>query len=70
MCLAYPGKIIKIKKGRGQVSFGGVVKSVNIQLVDGLKAGDWVNVHAGFAIQKLSKKDAREVLKLYGKSTD
>lgn len=68
MCLAYPGKITKIEKNYALVDFDGVVKKINIQMVDKLKIGDYVNVHAGFAIQKLTKKDASEVLKIYGKS--
>lgn len=68
MCLAYPGKVIKIKNKKAIVDFGGIIKEVNIELVDALKIGDYVNVHAGFAIQKLSQKDASKVLKLYGKS--
>jgi len=70
MCLAYPGKVIKIKNNQAVVDFNGIIKSVNIELVDDLKIGDYVNVHAGFAISKLTQKDAQEVLKLYGKTID
>lgn len=72
MCLAYPGKIIKIEKNYAQVDFGGLIKKINIQLLEKPKIGDYVNVHAGFAIQKLTKKDASEVLKIfrYEKSAD
>lgn len=65
MCLAYPGKVIKIKKKYALVDFDGIIKKVNVELVDNLKFGDYVNVHAGFAIQKLTQKDAKEVLKFY-----
>jgi hydrogenase expression/formation protein HypC len=65
MCLAYPGKIIKIKKNYAIVDFDGIIKEVNIELIPRPKVGDYINVHAGFAIQKLAKKDAQEVLKLY-----
>jgi len=66
MCLAFPGKIEKIKGQKAIVDFNGIKREVNISLVK-VKVGDWVNVHAGFAIQKLSKKDAFFILKAYEK---
>lgn len=63
MCLAIPGKIVSKKNEQSIVDFDGVRKEINTLLVKA-KKGDWVLVHAGFAIQKLSQKDAREVLKL------
>lgn len=65
MCLAIPGKIISSKNDHALVNFNGIKKEVNISLVKA-KKGDWVIVHTGFAIQKLSKESAFEVLKLYG----
>ena len=66
MCLAIPGKIISINKEGDQavVNFEGIEKEVNIDLVRTAKAGEYLIVHAGFAIQKLSAKDAKDVLKL------
>lgn len=70
MCLAIPGKIIKIKNGKASVQYGkGVVNQANISLVD-VKVGDYVLVHAGFAIQVLEKKDALETLKLWKQVLD
>lgn len=65
MCLAIPGKIKSINKKthHAKVSFNGVEKEVNCELVK-VKKGDYVIVHAGFAIQKLNQKEARETLKL------
>jgi hydrogenase expression/formation protein HypC len=51
MCLAIPGKIVKIKGQMAEADFQGVRKDINISLVD-VKIGDWVIVHAGFAIEK------------------
>jgi hydrogenase expression/formation protein HypC len=67
MCLAIPGKIIEIdsKKEHATVDYGeGTRRKANITLVDA-KIGDYVLVHAGFAIQVLDKKEARETLKLF-----
>lgn len=64
MCLAIPGKIISIGADkRAEVDFGGVVRAAQLDLLPAAKKGDYVIVHAGFAIQKLSPKDARETLK-------
>lgn len=68
MCLAIPGKIKSINKEthHAKVSFNGIEKDVNCELVE-VKKGDYVVVHAGFAIQKLGKQDASEILALFDK---
>ncbi len=66
MCLAIPGKIKSIDKKTNValVDFDGVERDVNISLVKA-KKGDYVIVHAGFAIQKLEKREASETIKLF-----
>ena len=67
MCLAIPGKIVQIdsKKEYATVDYGGGTKRrANITLVQ-VKKGDYVLVHAGFAIQVLDKKEAHETLALF-----
>jgi hydrogenase expression/formation protein HypC len=67
VCLAIPGKIIKIdsKNNQAVVDYGsGTKRTANISLVKG-KIGDYVLVHAGFAIQVLRRKEARETLALF-----
>ena len=65
MCLAIPARILEIKENKAQVDFGGgVSREVNVMLVDA-KVGDYVLVHAGYAIQVLDKKEAKETLKLW-----
>ncbi|MBS7655938.1 HypC/HybG/HupF family hydrogenase formation chaperone [Candidatus Bathyarchaeota archaeon] len=65
MCLAIPAKIISISGVTAKVDFGGnTIKEVDVSLVDA-KIGDYVLVHAGYAIQVLNKKDAEETLKLW-----
>ena len=58
MCLAVPAKIIKIKKNISEIESMGVIKEVDITLVPDAKIGDYVIVHAGFAIQIIDKKEA------------
>ncbi|MFZ2975746.1 MAG: HypC/HybG/HupF family hydrogenase formation chaperone [Candidatus Moraniibacteriota bacterium] len=60
MCLAIPGKILKIKNQLAEVDFRGVKKEINISIVD-VKVGDYVMVHAGFAIEKMEKDNVEEV---------
>lgn len=66
MCLAIPGKIVSINKQQAVVDFDGVQKKINLALVEA-KKGDYVIVHAGFAIGKLDEDEAQETLKAYGK---
>ena len=58
MCLAIPAKIIKINKKTATVETLGVRKEIDISLVPGARTGDFVIVHAGFAIQSIDKEDA------------
>jgi hydrogenase expression/formation protein HypC len=65
MCLAIPAKIIEIKGDLAKVDFGeGVQREVNIMLVEA-KVGEYVLVHAGYAIQVLDEKAAEETLNLW-----
>ncbi|MDY0231154.1 MAG: HypC/HybG/HupF family hydrogenase formation chaperone [Candidatus Saccharicenans sp.] len=66
MCLAVPGKVISLEKdGVGQVDYMGTTVVANFSLLPGIKTGDWVIIHAGFAISKLDRKEARKTLKLF-----
>lgn len=65
MCLAIPAKVLGIQDSTAQVDFGrGVTREVNVMLVEA-KVGDYVLVHAGYAIQVLDEKDALETLRLW-----
>lgn len=67
MCVAIPGKIVEIdkKKQSATVDYGsGTKRKANVSLVK-VKLGDYVLVHAGFAIQVLDKKEAEETLALF-----
>lgn len=64
MCLAIPMKILKITFDRAVVSSGGVQRTIGISFLKNPKVGDYVIVHAGFAIEKLDTVKAEETLKL------
>ena len=63
MCLAVPAKVKKIEANRALVDFGGVGKKISLGILDGVKTGDYILVHAGFAIGKLKKAEAEDTLK-------
>ena len=64
MCLAVPGIVVeKNEYNIGVVDIQNIKQSVNLSLVD-VAIGDWVIIHAGFAINKIDKKDAEETLSL------
>ena len=64
MCLAVPLKIISVKGKMGIGELGGVKKKVSLMLLDKVRVGDYVLLHAGFAINKLETKEAEELLQL------
>lgn len=66
MCLAIPGKIIRVSGQIANVNFNGVEKEINVSLVNA-KKGDHVIVHAGFAIEKLENGNAKEIKNLLRK---
>ncbi len=62
MCLAVPSKIIEINGHVAKVDVDGVIRETSIMLLDDIKIGDYVIVHAGFAINKLDEKAAFQTL--------
>ena len=65
MCLAVPGKILSITgedfARTAKVSFGGIVKDVNLAYIPESKVGDYVIVHVGFALSIIDEKEAMQV---------
>ncbi|MCK4308211.1 HypC/HybG/HupF family hydrogenase formation chaperone [candidate division WOR-3 bacterium] len=70
MCLAVPMKLVEIGDDTGIAELGGVKREVNLGLLEGINIGDYIIVHAGFAIQKLDKKEAEETLDLLRELTN
>lgn len=69
MCLGIPGKIINIEGGdpvylMGKVEFGKIIKEVSLAYVPDVSIGDYVIVHAGFAISEIDEEDALEVFRM------
>jgi hydrogenase expression/formation protein HypC len=67
MCLGVPGRIESISRDEdpifltGSVDFGGILRQVNLAGIKDPQIGDWVIVHAGFALNKLNEEEASEV---------
>lgn len=64
MCLAIPSQIVKIENGMATINVGGAQATASLLLMEDVKVGDHVIVHAGFAIHKIDEKEARESLKI------
>ena len=65
MCLGIPAKVIDLdESGQGKVDYLGKKVRTNFSLLENVKVGDWVIVHAGFAISKLDEEEAKETLSL------
>lgn len=57
MCVAIPAKIVEINDIHATVDIMGIKKHINIQLITQVKLGDYVLVHAGFAIEKIQERE-------------
>lgn len=70
MCLSLPARVIAIEGDMASVSVGGTVFRAGLQMVDDVAVGDYVLLHAGFAIEKLKEEDALETLRLLKEMDD
>jgi hydrogenase expression/formation protein HypC len=65
MCLAIPAKVLEVQRDIAKVDFGeGIVRDVNVTLVEA-HVGEYVLVHAGYAIQVIDQEEAEETLRLW-----
>ncbi|MCD6340588.1 MAG: HypC/HybG/HupF family hydrogenase formation chaperone [Desulfurococcales archaeon] len=65
MCLGVPGIVIEVKGHEAVVDFGGVRKIVDAFLVEELKPGDYVIVHAGAIIAKISEEEFKSIKEIF-----
>jgi len=66
MCLGIPMKVISVEQnGRGTVELDEIILNVDFSLIDNVSEGDFVIVHAGFAIEKLNIVEAEERIKMF-----
>ena len=65
MCVAIPAKIIEIYEYESLVDFGKIKKKVNTFFIEDIKIGDYVLIHAGCAVEKISEEEAIETINLF-----
>jgi len=78
MCLGVPGKVVQVRRNdlgvhTGDVQFGGILKEVCLAFVPDVEPGDYVIVHAGFAISQVDETEAAatfEILKQMGELSE
>ena len=64
MCLSVPAKIVQVEKNMAKAEVGGLLREISIDLCPEVAVGEYVLIHAGFAIQRLDEKEAKETLDL------
>ncbi len=64
MCLAIPMKVTEVEGAFGKVDIEGVKRKVSFQLLPDVQVGDYVLVHAGFAIERINEEEAKRTLDL------
>lgn len=66
MCLAVPAEVLELKESElALIEIGGVRMDISLMLLDGVEVGDYVLVHAGFAIEKIDAHEAQKTLELF-----
>jgi hydrogenase expression/formation protein HypC len=64
MCLSVPAKILSVEGNTAKASVGGAIVDTSLHLVDDVQPGDYVLIHTGFALQKISEEEALETIRL------
>ena len=64
MCLSIPAEILEINNNKAKVSVGGVIYNSSLDLIENVSVGDYVLLHAGFAIEKIDKEEAETTLNM------
>ena len=64
MCLSIPAKILKIEGDRANAIIGNNMIEIGLHLVDDVKVNDYVLVHTGYALQKISEEEALEAIRI------
>jgi len=71
MCVAVPGEVLSIDAGGlAEIDFGGTRRTISLALLDRAEVGDYVIVHAGFALHRVDPEEARETLDLLRAALD
>ncbi|HKI97791.1 MAG TPA: HypC/HybG/HupF family hydrogenase formation chaperone [bacterium] len=64
MCLAIPARVVTLDGAMATVEVAGVTRTASTHLLDGVRVGDYLLIHAGFALSRLDEAEAQETLRL------
>jgi hydrogenase expression/formation protein HypC len=64
MCLSIPAKVLSVDGNVAKASVGGAIINTSLHLVDNVNPGDYILIHTGFALQKISEEEALETMRL------
>jgi hydrogenase expression/formation protein HypC len=64
MCLSIPAKILSVEGNTAKASIGGAIVSASLHLVEDARPGDYILIHTGFALQKISEEEALETIRI------
>jgi hydrogenase expression/formation protein HypC len=73
MCLAIPGRVVEVVDEQAllaKVDVSGVLRNVNVALLEGVRRDDWVLIHVGFALAKVDEEEAQATLALLAQMGD
>jgi hydrogenase expression/formation protein HypC len=69
MCIAVPLEVVEIRGDIALARYANSTREIHLDLLEGVSTGDYVLVHAGFAIEKLNKEEAEKTLSLFREIT-
>lgn len=64
MCLSIPARILSIDGDMAKVSVSGAITDASLQLIDNPQVGEYILLHTGFALEKISEAEAEETMRL------
>jgi len=70
MCLGVPMRVLSIENETAACEIDGVKRDASLMMVDGVKVGDYVLIHAGFAIERIEPDEAQETLRVLREALD
>jgi hydrogenase expression/formation protein HypC len=70
MCLSIPARVVEIDGNMAKADVGGMLREISIDLCPHVALGEYVLIHAGFAIQRVDEEEARQTLDLLRKLAD
>jgi hydrogenase expression/formation protein HypC len=70
MCLSVPAKVLSIDGDMAKVAVGETICNASLQIVEDIQVGDYILLHTGFALQKLSREEAEETFRLFEELED